>query len=159
MKKLTRRRRKPSEIVQQREAKQKRIAAMYPRERVEKILRTEEKWGELSRAGDTYDLLRYDPIHRLIYGAAYRWGRAYHNKRIPFEDFLSVFYEAAWRAIERYTWATDFYLYETLSRDIQSRGMSIIRAAGRDKRKALHEALPLAEDFADLFSWRNTQLF
>ncbi|WP_128083469.1 hypothetical protein [Paenibacillus sp. DMB5] len=92
------------------------------------------------------ELLRFDPVRRLIYGAAYRWTNAYQDKRLTFEDFLSAFYEAVWRVIDAYTWATDFYLYETMSRAIQKRGLSILRATGTDKRRAFHEALPLADE-------------
>jgi len=159
MTKLKRQIIKPSELYQQRDNKQKRIEAMYTRERVDKIIRTEEKLNELIYSGQRDDLLRYDPVHRLIYGAAYRWGRAYRNKRIPFEDFLSVFYETAWNTIENYTWVSDFYLYETLSRDIQSRGKSLIRAAMTDKRRVMHEASELSEGFKDLYSWKDVKGF
>lgn len=132
---------------------------MYPAERVEKIL--EERWGELSYTGQIYKLLHFEymihngkmvmqtecaDVHRLIHGAAHRWARAYQHKRFPFEDFLSAFYETVWLVIKGYTWATDFYLYETMSQAIKKRGFSILRAAGRDKRRAFHEALPLADE-------------
>ncbi|TVY00996.1 hypothetical protein FPZ49_32915 [Paenibacillus cremeus] len=139
---------------QLREGKRKRIAVTKSPGHVDKILRTEEKWGELSIKAHTRreiclsnELLDYDLVRRLIHGAAHRWARAYRDKRITFEDFLSSFYEAAWRVIERYTWATDFYLFETISNAIKRRGQSMLRAAGNDKRRAFHEALPLADDF------------
>lgn len=167
---------KPTDIEQQQASKQERIAAMYSRGYVAKILDVEKKWGLLARQGQSLKLLHFeyatdtkgkqvirrecDAVHSLIHGAAIRWARLYKDKRIPFEDFLSAFYETAWQVIERYTWATDFYLYETLSKAIQKRGKAILRyCLGADCRKVLHESLPLVDGFEDLFSWRSARLF
>jgi RNA polymerase sigma factor (sigma-70 family) len=98
------------------------------------------------------DLLSFEEIHKLIHGAAKRWARSWQNKRIPFEDFLSVFYEKAWEVIQDYTWATDFYLYETISEAINKRGKDLVRQATRtDRRKAFHEAYSLKEGFEDFY--------
>lgn len=181
-----RRRRKPSEIEQQQASKQKRIAAMYSREQVDKIHRTEQKWKSLSyrianekkdpatgewflvdaewlrkvHQGRMDELLSFEPVHKLIHGAAYCWSRSNRDRRIPFDEFLSAFYEAVWKVIDGYTWATDFYLYETMSKAIQKRGKAILRdCLGADCRKVLHEALPLVDGFEELFSWRSARLF
>lgn len=160
-------RRKPTELELQRENKLQRIQAMYPPERVEKILKVEKAWEKMSYRLDLrndrdpiwfnelqdktrYELLQHENIQRLIHGAAKRWARLYKHRRLTFEDFLSVFYQTAWKVIDDYSWATDFYLYETMSRAIQKRGISVLRESRRDKRRVLHEALPLFDGWEDL---------
>jgi DNA-binding CsgD family transcriptional regulator len=148
-----------SEIQQQKEKKNKRIEIMSNVQLAAKIYRTEKKWEELSQEGKLDDLLRYELIDKLIYGASFRWGDKYHKSRLSKDDFLSVFYQAAWKEIERYTWHTDFFLYETLVKAIQSRGRSLLRDnLATDRRRAFHEALPLIEGFNEFYPDRSLDI-
>lgn len=136
------------------ESKRKRIER-FPKDRIDKILATEKKWADLAltvETGQTDELLRFSQIQKLVYGAACRWGKKYHCYRISTDDFLSVFYQAAWQTIDNYTWVTDFYLYETISKNIQNRGKSLLRdSLATDQRRSFHEALSLTEGFEKFY--------
>jgi hypothetical protein len=144
-------RRKTSEIQLQLESKRLRIKFMNNKKAF-KIQQTEKKWEELAQKDRKIELLQYEPIRSLIFGAANRWGCKYQNYRLTSDDFLSVFYQVAWKEIMSYTWATDFYLYETLSKAIQSQGRSLLRdSLVTHRRRAFHEALPLLDGFHEFY--------
>src|SRR5690606_6368532 len=105
---------KKTALDMQREDKLKRIKATYSADRVKKIIEIEDRWERLVVIGKADELLKFNHVHRLIYGAAARWYKKYSFIRLTYEDFLSEFYEVIWKVIEGYTWATDFYLYETM---------------------------------------------
>lgn len=147
------RKKKPGAYTKQRELKNIRLQSMKNKGKIERIRSTEMKWEELVMDGRANQLLKFEPVHKLIYGAATRWGRTYKKDRITFEDFLSVFYQAAWEVITAYTWTTEFFLYEMIVKAIQSRGKNLLRDSLKtDRRRVLHEALPLADGFEEFYA-------
>jgi hypothetical protein len=153
------RQKKPSVLKQLQESKDIRLNTMKNKSKVEKIREIEQQWRKLALVGKLDDLLvKSGTIHNYIHGAASRWGYAYKKNRLSRDDFLSAFYQAAWEdAITKYTWATEFFLYELIVKAIQSRGKNLLRdCLHTDRRRTLHEALPLADGFEEFYADEDT---
>jgi len=156
-------RRKPSEIQINLKNKRDRIEKSYGKNKVGKIIRIEKEWerrsfnSALQGSSALEDLLFFDPIRgegfseivKLMESTAKRWASKCHYLRLGYHDFLSRFYYTALKEIYRYSWAKAFYLYETLEKAFNNRAKDLIRWAKRDKRKSLHEALPLLDFYPD----------
>lgn len=134
---------KLTSLAAQKQAKRERLKHQYGRNMQARIRRVEAEWGRCALAGCLDEVLAFDEVQALIKREAAEWARKTSYIRLDMADFMSEFYEAAWHVIDSYTWATDFYMYETLRLTFRSRALNLIKRSSRNKRKYDHTALPL----------------
>lgn len=79
------------------------------------------------------------------------WGKRTNNLRLGKADFESLFYDVVLKQIGEYSWANDFYLYETLTKSMDSRALDLIRKVKAKKRSTTNLAVPLLDDFEAVY--------
>jgi len=131
---------------------ERKLAGLQKRkpDKVAYILSIEKLW-------ETYAWDRTDEnMQRLInsfkfmmHRKAEAWHSRWKNKRLRKDDFLSIFYETAWKMCDDYCHYQDFYFYETLCLAIHRKGIDLTRKLATKQTYFEVAAVPLLEETAE----------
>lgn len=131
---------------------QKKLPGLQQRKpnQVAHILRIEKLWENYAWNPTDENLHRLlSSVKFTIYRKAEAWHNRWKNKRLCKDDFLSAYYETAWKLCESYSHYQEFYFYETLCLAINRRGIDLTRKLLRKQTDFEVAAIPLLDETAD----------
>jgi hypothetical protein len=130
------------------ERKAKRIEGHRDRAAIVGTERAWKRWA-MKEISDR-EFFETKPIKDLFNNMLKRLERGWKNRRLCREDFEEVMLYAAVEVLYGYSWASDYYLYETIKLAIQREAIDVTRTVENRCNEIWANALPLSDGF-DMF--------